>query len=413
MAGFDKVRLIPEPTAAALAYKVSVEQQNQYIAVMDLGAGTLDVTVALLYLNNDALQTAEKGHGGDTALGGIDLDDALLQHVVKTHDLRRVMKDSHGRARLRAEVERAKIELSDAHEAKVAFPSSGGNVNFVLRREEVEAAVSSVVGRCVGPIKVALTEANLSTRDLSHVLLVGGPTKMPLIRRMVAKVFADNPSVRGEVEAIGERGFPVDPMEAVARGAVLGGFGGVTPHAYGVSFEGAYYALVPRRTRYPCTNSASWLVSSKKRWIVLNLIQSAIDPQGSQRSTRCSASSSSTTAPNRAARRVFSWTPSTRRTAFSTCTSSNPLRWCACPSTTSASWRGGKSASRRRRSPSGRRGTRSTKGRRAVARPRPRPPSSGRGTNSIRPSAAAGGCSISHGLGCRMPPRKIVRGSKS
>ena len=88
-AGFERVHLMPEPTAAASAYRLEVAQENQYIVVIDLGAGTLDVTVALLFLDdNGHLQTEEKGHGGDTALGGLDMDDAIIQHVVKQHRLR-------------------------------------------------------------------------------------------------------------------------------------------------------------------------------------------------------------------------------------------------------------------------------------------------------------------------------------
>ena len=280
MAGFDKVRLIPEPTAAALAYNVHVDKHDQYIAVIDLGAGTLDVTVALLYLDDQGtLRTEEKGHGGDIALGGLDMDAALVQHVAKAHGLRRAIKDPQTRAKLTREIERAKIALSTDREARVAFASPRGDVELALTRDEVEAAVRGIVDRCRGPVRIALREAGLGPRDVSHVLLVGGPTRMPLVRRMVKEEFAANPRVVQEIRAIERDGPPVNPMEAVARGAVLGAFGGITPHAYGIQLGGAYYELIPRRQRYPCTNAARYAVRGSKRSMLLSLLQKAVDPR--------------------------------------------------------------------------------------------------------------------------------------
>lgn len=283
MAGFDKVHLIPEPTAAALAYKLRVEKKDQFIAVIDLGAGTFDVTIALLYLDkNGILQTTEKGHGGDTALGGIDIDDAILQHIIRNYKLRQVIKDPHGKAKLRVEIEKAKIELSKKEEAQIRFTFSKGDVSITIHRDEIESAVDPIINRCKGPIDIALREASLQTSDISHILLVGGPMKMPIFRRMVKEKFANNTQIAQEIIAIDNEGFPVNPMEAVAQGAVLGMFGGITPHAYGIMLDGQYYEMIPRRTRYPCTNSVSRVVSGKKRSMVLNLIQKAVDPKNYQ-----------------------------------------------------------------------------------------------------------------------------------
>lgn len=288
MAGFNKVHLIPEPTAAALAYKLRVEGKDQYIVVIDLGAGTLDVTVALLYLDNKGcLQTEEKGHGGNTALGGLDIDDAILQHIVEKYGLRQVMKDAQGRARLRTEIERAKIKLSKDLEAPVTFSFPKGKVDIVINRQDVERSLElplpgqkeSFIARCRGPIRIALKEANLRPVDISHVLLVGGPTMMPIVQRMVMEEFAENSRVVQEISSIEHEGFPVNPMEAVARGAVLGAFSGITPHAYGILLEGIYYELIPRRYRYPCSNFALYGVPGDRRSLVLNLIQKALDPQ--------------------------------------------------------------------------------------------------------------------------------------
>ncbi len=279
-AGFKKVHLIPEPTSAALAYKLRVERKNQYIGVIDLGAGTLDVTIALLYLdNNGLLQTEEKGHGGDTALGGLDMDDAILQYAINKYKLGYVMKNEHGKARLRTEIENAKIRLSRECETKVSFAFAKGDVNIVLTRQDVEAAVSSVVERCRGPIAIALREANLQPTDVSHVVLVGGPTMMQAVQTMIIEEFAENPTVVQELKSIGQEGFPVNPMEAVASGAVLGKFGGITPHTYGILVEGTYYEMIPRRQRYPCMSSASYGFPGSKRSFTLGLVQKALDPQ--------------------------------------------------------------------------------------------------------------------------------------
>lgn len=280
LAGFEKVHLIPEPTSAALAYKLKVEAENQFILVIDMGAGTLDVTAALMHLDDDGtLQTAERGHGGDTSLGGLDIDDAIVEHIVRREKLKHVVRDSHGKARLRAELERAKIELSTTTDTTVGFAFGGGDVDFRVSRKDIETAVAPVLQRTLGPIEIALKEAGLTEKEISHVLLVGGPTKMPEFRSLIAQRFAANPKVVREIQAIDQDGFPVDPMEAVAHGAVLGMFGGITPHAYGVILESNYFELVPRRTRYPCSNSASWGLSSRKRSMVLQLIQKEVDPK--------------------------------------------------------------------------------------------------------------------------------------
>ena len=166
-AGFQRVHLMPEPTAAASAYRLEVEQEDQYIVVIDLGAGTLDVTVALLFLDeNGQLQTDEKGHGGDTALGGLDMDDAIIRYVVQEHRLARVLSGPQMKARLRFELEKAKIALSTQTSTQVAFAAGVQDVRFQLHRLELEAAVAPIVARCRGPIRVALEEAGLSPGDV-------------------------------------------------------------------------------------------------------------------------------------------------------------------------------------------------------------------------------------------------------
>lgn len=279
-AGFEKVYLLPEPTAAASAYRLKVQQANQYVVVVDLGAGTLDVTVALLYLDaHGQLQTVEKSHGGDTALGGLDMDDALLQHATKRFGLKRLLKDPRAKCRLRTELERAKIELSTAENAEVAFAWRRGPVKFTLTRSELEKAVESVVERCRGPIRVALEEAELKPEEISHVLLVGGPTMMPIVRRTIMNEFRDNPQVVQELEAIDTQGFPVHPMEAVAQGAVLGTVGKIAPHGYGLLMFRDYHELLPRRQRYPSEGSCDFVYWGEERTIEFGLVRQAINPE--------------------------------------------------------------------------------------------------------------------------------------
>ena len=204
------------------------------MVVIDLGAGTLDVTVALLYLDaNGQLQTVEKSHGGDTALGGLDMDDALLASVARRFGLGSLLKDPQAGMRLRTELERGKIALSKAEETEVGFAWKGGPVKLRLKRADVEAVVQPIVQRCRGPIQVALADAGLAP-EIAHVLLVGGPTMMPIVQRTIVAEFCDNTALTEELGQLPTKGFPVHPMEAVAQGAVLGVVGKVAPHGYGI-----------------------------------------------------------------------------------------------------------------------------------------------------------------------------------
>ena len=279
-AGFERVYLLPEPTAAASAYRIKVAQENQYVVVIDLGAGTLDVTVALLYLDaNGQLQTVEKSHGGDTALGGLDMDDALMAFAVRRFGLQPLLRDAQAAMRLRTELERVKIALSTAQDAEAAFAWSGGPVRLRLSRAELEEAVRPTVERCRAPVRIALEEAGLAVQDITHVLLVGGPTMMPIVQRTLAEEFRDNPALTAELRRLATEGFPVHPMEAVAQGAVLGVVGKVAPHAYGLLIFGEYYELLARRQRYPASGGIGFRYWGKENAIGFSLVRQAIHPQ--------------------------------------------------------------------------------------------------------------------------------------
>jgi molecular chaperone DnaK len=279
-AGFERAYLLPEPTAAASAYRIKVAQENQYVVVIDLGAGTLDVTVALLYLDaNGQLQTVEKSHGGDTALGGLDMDDALLAYTARRFGLDKLWKDPHANMRLRMELERGKIELSTAEETEANFAWKGGPVKVRLKRAELEEAVRPTVERCRAPIQIALKEAGIAPQDIAHVLLVGGPTMMPIVQRTIAEEFRDNAKLTEELGQLGMQGFPVHPMEAVAQGAVLGVVGKVTPHGYGILVGGDYYELLGRRQRYPSKGSYAWRYWGQENTVSFSLLRQALNPQ--------------------------------------------------------------------------------------------------------------------------------------
>ncbi len=279
-AGFERVYLLPEPTAAASAYRIKLAQENQYVVVVDLGAGTLDVTVALLYLDaNGQLQTVEKSHGGDTALGGLDMDDALLASVARRFNLERALQDAQAGMRLRTELERAKIGLSTKEEAEVSFAWKGGPMKLKLTRAELEAAVRPTVERCRGPIRVALADAGLVPQDIAHVLLVGGPTMMPIVQRTISEEFRDNPKLTEELGRLRTQGFPVHPMEAVAQGAVLGVVGKVAPHGYGILIFNGYYELLARRQRYPTKGVLGYRYWGEENTVRFCLLRQAINPE--------------------------------------------------------------------------------------------------------------------------------------
>jgi len=279
-AGFQRVFLLPEPTAAASAYRIKVAQENQYVVVIDLGAGTLDVTIALLYLDaNGQLQTVEKSHGGDTALGGLDMDDALLAWAARRFNLGSLLKDPQASMRLRTELERGKIALSKLEETEVGFAWKGGPVKLSLRRGDVEAAVQPIVQRCRGPIQVALADAGLAPQDIAHVLLVGGPTMMPIVQRTIAEEFRDAARLTEELGQLATQGFPVHPMEAVAQGAVLGVVGKVAPHGYGILVSDKYYEMLARRQRYPAKGSLWWKYWGEENTFRFSLLRQAMHPE--------------------------------------------------------------------------------------------------------------------------------------
>jgi len=214
IAGLEVVRLINEPTAAAFAYGLNKSEEELKILVFDFGGGTLDVTI--MDFGEGVFQVISTA--GDTKLGGRDMDEALMNYVIEQFkkdtgvDLR---EDKQALPRLREAVEKAKIELSSVLETEINLPfiTSIGNEpkHLVMRvsRALLEELVRPIVEKCRGPLTRALEDAKLEPKDIDKIILVGGPTRMPIVQKFIEDFFGKPP----------ERG--IDPMECVATGAAI------------------------------------------------------------------------------------------------------------------------------------------------------------------------------------------------
>lgn len=216
IAGLEVVRIINEPTAAALAYGLNKLDQEMKILVFDLGGGTLDVTI--MEFGQGVFEV--KATSGDTQLGGTDMDKALVDYIVETYRRETgidLSKDSSAMNRIREAAERAKIELSSMTETEINLPyiayDSTGPKNLYMRinRATLEQLVRPIIERCRGPIMQALQDAKLKPEEIDKIILVGGPTRMPIVQEFIKSVLGKEP----------ERG--VDPMECVAMGAAIQG----------------------------------------------------------------------------------------------------------------------------------------------------------------------------------------------
>jgi len=267
IAGLEVVRIINEPTAACLAYGIDKKGKEEKILVFDLGGGTLDVT--LMDFGNGVFEVIATS--GDTELGGTDMDASLIDHIANEFkketgiDLR---NDKMAMQRLKESAEKAKIELSTTLETDINLPfitadaSGPKHLTQKLTRATLESLVGPIVERCRHSIVQALTDGKLKASDISKIIMVGGPTRMPIIQKFV----------ENQVGKKVERG--VDPMECVATGAavqaaVLTGevkdvlLLDVTPLSLGIETMGSVSTkLIDRNTTIPVKKSQIFSTAS-------------------------------------------------------------------------------------------------------------------------------------------------------
>lgn len=263
LAGFTVERIINEPTAAALAYGLDKLKEHSCIAVYDFGGGTFDLSI--LELNEGVFQVLATH--GDTRLGGDDLDKRVIDNIIdkiKSAGGPDASQDLPMLSRIREAAEQAKIRLSTEETTEIVLPflTSKFNFNTTLTRAELETLTRDIVERTRAHCLRSLADAKLESKDLDQVILVGGQTRMPLIRRMVSEIFHCTES--GEAAVPGPHlNTSQNPDEAVALGAAIqaeilsGGFEhllllDVTPLSLGIeTFGGLMNVIIPRNSTIP------------------------------------------------------------------------------------------------------------------------------------------------------------------
>jgi molecular chaperone DnaK (HSP70) len=323
-AGFSEIELIPEPVAAALAYGIQLDPSRpQYILAVDWGAGTLDIVVVTLTLSDQRRPRMDyvRPACGHVQLGGIDMDDALLDRVIEVYDLTDLrplanklregsplsfadtkLLRSLGDLRLR--IEEAKIELSEKRATRVPVAYRGQPLTIKAARTKrdrldrgrdwiiLEEVLQPYLKQFRHHIEFALQESGVSAGGIDHVLLIGGPMHMPCVRQVIAELFKRNRQVRQELQEIEQAGFPVSPTECVAQGAAMDarGSGPIPPdgeleYDYGLLMrdpwgEAVGQIVLRRGQRVPCEGSLGPLTGHGRPgdWIPVSLYKREVGP---------------------------------------------------------------------------------------------------------------------------------------
>jgi molecular chaperone DnaK len=265
IAGLEVLRIINEPTAAALAYGVDKQdKKDRKVAVYDLGGGTFDISIIEIANIDGDKQIEVLSTNGDTFLGGEDFDQRLMDYLVdefKKDNAIDLKKDMLALQRLKEAAEKAKIELSSAQSTSINLPyitadaSGPKHMNVTISRAKFEAMVEELIQRSIEPCKVAMKDAGVSPSDIDEVILVGGQTRMPKVQEAVEKLFGKAPRK------------DVNPDEAVAAGAAIQGavLAGdktdvllldVTPLTLGIeTMGGVFTKLIQKNTTIPTKHS--------------------------------------------------------------------------------------------------------------------------------------------------------------
>ena len=261
IAGLEVLRIINEPTAAALAYGVDkADKRDRKIAVYDLGGGTFDISIIEIANIDGDKQIEVLSTNGDTFLGGEDFDQRIMDHLVtefKKDTGCDLTKDVLALQRLKDAAEKAKIELSSTQQTEVNLPyitadaTGPKHMNIKITRSTLEVLVDDLITRSLTPCEIALKDAKVTAADIDEVILVGGQTRMPKVQEAVEKLFGKSPRK------------DVNPDEAVAVGAAIQGqvLGGdrtdvllldVTPLSLGIETQGGVMAkMIQKNSTIP------------------------------------------------------------------------------------------------------------------------------------------------------------------
>jgi molecular chaperone DnaK len=264
----EVLRIINEPTAAALAYGVDkADKRDRKIAVYDLGGGTFDISIIEIANIDGDKQIEVLSTNGDTFLGGEDFDQRLMDYLVdefKKDNGIDLKTDVLSLQRLKEAAEKAKIELSSAQSTAVNLPyitadaNGPKHMNVTISRAKFEAMVDELIARSIEPCKIAMTDAKVTAADIDEVILVGGQTRMPKVQEAVEKLFGKAPRK------------DVNPDEAVAAGAAIQGavLSGdktdvllldVTPLTLGIeTMGGVFTKLIAKNTTIPTKHSQTF-----------------------------------------------------------------------------------------------------------------------------------------------------------
>ena len=265
IAGLEVLRIINEPTAAALAFGCDkTDKKDRKIAVYDLGGGTFDVSIIDISDTDGDKQFEVLSTNGDTHLGGEDFDQRIVDFLIAEFKKEQgidLAKDAMALQRLKEGAEKAKIELSSAIQTEVNMPyitadaTGPKHLQIKLTRSKFESLVDDLIQRSVGPCKTAIADAKIDVSEIDDVILVGGQTRMPKVQEIVKEIFGREPRK------------DVNPDEAVAAGAAIQGavLGGdkndvllldVTPLSLGIeTMGGVFNKLIDKNTTIPVKKS--------------------------------------------------------------------------------------------------------------------------------------------------------------